>query len=62
MEIAPDNTVTLLYAAELASDSGDIDRATSLLKKILELPVDPEWEFENNRDKQIAHRMLEELG
>jgi hypothetical protein len=59
--IAPDNSVTLLYAAELAIDAGEFARATELLRRIVELPIDPDWDFENRRDKEIARRLLEQL-
>lgn len=59
--IAPTNSVTLLYAAELALSSGEYDRAMSLLKRILESSIDPDWEFENNRDRELARSMLDRL-
>ena len=60
--IAPENSVTRLYAAELAIDEGERDRAETLLKQIIESPVDPEWEFENRRDRKLARALLEKLG
>ena len=54
--------MTRLYAAELAIDEGEGDRAESLLKQIIESPVDPEWEFENRRDQRLARALLEKLG
>jgi tetratricopeptide (TPR) repeat protein len=62
LEIAPNNSVTLLYAAEFAIDRGESERAGSLLRRILDLQIDPEWEYENTRDKEIAQRLLERLG
>jgi tetratricopeptide (TPR) repeat protein len=62
LEIAPQNSVTLMYAAELAIDKGERDRAVSLLEKIISSPVDPEWEFENTRDRELAQLKLKELG
>ena len=59
--IAPSNTVTLAYAAELAFDNGEIERAAVLLRRLIESPIDVEWEFENNRDRQLAHSLLEQL-
>ena len=61
LSIAPDNSVTLLYAAELAIDDGDRTRAVDFLERIIASPPDPEWEFENARDRQSAMRLLEEL-
>jgi len=62
LEIAPDNSVTLLYAAELAIDTQELDRAKRLMERIVELPIDREWEYENRRDKEIARRLLDSLG
>ncbi|MEW6212979.1 MAG: TRAP transporter TatT component family protein, partial [Acidobacteriota bacterium] len=59
LEIAPSNSVTLIYAAEFLIDMKEPSRAAALLEKIIELPVDPAWEFENRRDKARAQTMLE---
>jgi tetratricopeptide (TPR) repeat protein len=61
IEVAPSNTVTLIYAAEFFIDRGEVDRARSLLEKIITAPIDADWEFENLRDKQTAQAMLESL-
>jgi len=61
LRVAPNNSVTLLYAAELAEDAGDSTRAVDLLKRLIELPVDPDWEFEILRDKKLAEQMLARL-
>jgi tetratricopeptide (TPR) repeat protein len=59
--IAPANSVTLVYAAELALDMGDYDRARALLERVVELPVNPDWQFENHRDKELAVSVLRQL-
>lgn len=61
LEIAPHNTVTLLYAAEQAFDAGERERAAALLKQILDQPLDSEWEYENRRDQQVARTQLERI-
>jgi|SRR6185295_7226225 hypothetical protein len=61
LSIAPDNTVTLLYAAELALDEGDRQRTVELLERIIASPADPEWEFESSRDREIAKSLLARL-
>ena len=61
LAIAPCNSVTLLYAAELALDAKERERATSLLQRILESSIDPDWEFENIRDRELARQMLARL-
>jgi tetratricopeptide (TPR) repeat protein len=62
LEIAPQNSVTLMYAAELSIDRGERDRAVALLDRIISSPVDPEWEYENRRDQELARLRLKELG
>lgn len=62
LQIAPQNTVTLLYAAELAIDEGDRDRAIFLLEQIIQSPVGLEWEFENRRDRELARALLGQFG
>jgi hypothetical protein len=61
LAIAPTNSVTLVYAAELEIDRRDSEKAVALLQRILTLPIDPDWEFENIRDKTLATSMLEGL-
>lgn len=61
LDLAPDNTVTLLYAAELALDSGDINQAVALLERIMNCHIDSEWDFENRRDVLVAQELLERL-
>ena len=55
------NKVTLLYAAELALDEGEQERAAGLLEEIIAGPPEPEWEFENSRDREIARSLLERI-
>jgi hypothetical protein len=59
--IAPSNSVTLLYAAELAIDAGERNRAISMFEKIITLPAEGDWEFEKRRDSEIARQRLEQL-
>jgi tetratricopeptide (TPR) repeat protein len=62
IEIAPANSVTLLYAAELAIDAGERDRAARLLEQLLASAIEPGWEFENRRDRALAKEMLARLS
>ncbi|MEK6289752.1 MAG: TRAP transporter TatT component family protein [Acidobacteriota bacterium] len=62
LEIAPSNSVTLTYAAELAIDNGERDRAASFLQQVIEHPIDAEWVFENKRDCDLARSLLERLA
>ena len=61
LAIAPSNSVTLMYAAELAFESGEPERTSSLLQLLIESPSDAKWEFEHNRDRERARSMLERL-
>ena len=61
LSIAPENSVTLLYAAELAIDDRDFNRAVALLTKLISNSNDPDWEFENRRDRAVAQQLLEDL-
>ena len=62
MEIAPANTVTLLYAAELAIDSKRMPRAAHLLNVLITLPTDPDWEYESCRDRETARTLLAQIA
>jgi tetratricopeptide (TPR) repeat protein len=61
LAIAPSNSVTSIYAAELAITSGEFDRASDLLRQLIESPVEADWEFEGIRDRQIARSLLERI-
>ncbi|HKA21929.1 MAG TPA: TRAP transporter TatT component family protein [Blastocatellia bacterium] len=61
LAISPCNSVSLLYAAELAISDGESDRASTLLELLLECSCDSEWAFEHNRDRKRAGLLLEEL-
>ncbi|MEK6323496.1 MAG: TRAP transporter TatT component family protein [Acidobacteriota bacterium] len=61
LAIAPLNSVTLTYAAELAIEIGKRDAAVSLLQQVIESPIDAEWEFENKRDRELARSLLDLL-
>lgn len=61
LAIAPLNSVTLTYAAELAIDNGERSRASDLLRQVIESPIDAEWQFEHDRDRALARSLLERL-
>lgn len=56
--LAPANTVTRLYFAELLLANGDEINARRQLEAILNAPLDPAWEFEMSRDRRLAQAML----
>ena len=61
LQIAPLNSVTLLYAAEQAIDVSDCDRARELLERVISSDLDPDWEYENRRDRALAEALLKSL-
>jgi tetratricopeptide (TPR) repeat protein len=61
IELAPANTVTRLYFAELLVETGDKSRARLELDALLNAPPDPGWAFETERDRKIARKLLDEL-
>jgi tetratricopeptide (TPR) repeat protein len=58
IHLAPANTVTRLYYAELLIEMGDIKRARNELESLLNAAPDPAWTFESQRDRRIAQQML----
>jgi tetratricopeptide (TPR) repeat protein len=56
--IAPSNTVTRIYFAELLLKRGEVTRAQRELETVLTIPQDDDWAFEIERDKELARQML----
>lgn len=61
LTLAPNNTVTRLYFAELLLETGDERSARLQLEALLAAPTDPAWAFERARDRRLAHAMLKKL-
>ncbi len=61
VNLAPENTVTRIFFAELLLESGEHDLAREQLDFVLDVSTDPGWAFEIERDKQIAREMLAKL-
>lgn len=61
IRLAPANTVTRLYFAELLIEIGDTTRARKELESLLNAPPDPAWTFESARDRELAHEMLKSV-
>ncbi len=59
IEIAPANTVTRIYFAEMLLETGARDQACTHLEAVLRAPDDPAWAFEIERDRRLARRMLQ---
>ncbi len=62
LAIAPSNTVTLTYAAELAIENGERDCAADFLRQLIESPIDAEWGFEISRDRDLARSLLKQIA
>jgi hypothetical protein len=62
LSLAPENSVTLMYAARLAIDLGDPGRAAALLQRVVETRADPDWLYEVHRDRALARAMLAEMA
>lgn len=61
VNLAPQNTVTRIYFAELLLESGERDLGREHLEFVLNVSTDPGWAFEIERDKQIAREILAKL-
>ncbi|HEV2914786.1 MAG TPA: TRAP transporter TatT component family protein [Pyrinomonadaceae bacterium] len=61
IEIAPANTVTRLYFAEMLQEIGDQLGAQSELEAILNGPLDAAWAFETARDRRLARERLQSM-
>jgi len=54
LQIAPENTVTKMYFAELLMDAGEQALARLQFEAIINAKQDPAWDFEIKRDRKIA--------
>jgi tetratricopeptide (TPR) repeat protein len=61
IRLAPANTVTRLYFAEMLLEIGERERARSELMALLDATPDARWIFESARDRQRAQRMLVDI-
>lgn len=61
IELAPSNTVTRLYFAELLLEMGDVASARRELETVIDSPLRPEWKYETERDRRLAQEMLERI-
>lgn len=61
LALAPANTVTRLYFAELLVEAGGQARARSELQALLAAPLDPAWAYETARDRRLAQAMLKTM-
>ena len=61
INLAPANTVTRLYFAEMLLEIGDKGHARAQIEALLNAPLDSEWAFESERDRKIARKLLDEM-
>ena len=59
--IAPANTVTRIYFAELLLETGAVDRARAELDAVLTSPSHPNWAFEIERDQRLAQELMKKF-
>lgn len=62
IEIAPTNTVTRIFLAELLLELKEKDEARRQLETILEIEPDGVWDFEIKRDKKLAKELLKTVN
>jgi tetratricopeptide (TPR) repeat protein len=62
IEIAPTNTVTRIYFAELLLGLKEKKEARKQLETILEIEPDGVWDFEIKRDKKLAKELLKAVN
>ncbi len=58
LSLAPANTVTRIYFAELLLEIGAVERARAQLQMVLSAPPDAAWSFEIERDQRLAQKLL----
>ncbi len=61
IELAPSNTVTRIYFAEMLLETGDATLAHAQLQALLDAPLDPAWAFETKRDRRLARELLQRM-
>lgn len=62
LDIAFDNSTTLLYLAETQRECGDETSARRTLLRLIEGPVQPHWQWEQERDRRKARMLLSEAA
>ncbi|MEE9201189.1 MAG: TRAP transporter TatT component family protein [Candidatus Brocadiales bacterium] len=61
LAVAPDNTYTRLFLAELLLDEDKNDDARKELRFIIDTGNRPEWAYDIKVNKEKAHKLLEEI-
>jgi hypothetical protein len=58
VRLDPANTVTRIYFADLLRGQGELGVARAQWQAVLDAPPDPAWEFEQQRDRELARAAL----
>ena len=61
LQIAPSHSTTLLYTAQALIADRQPARARAMLNQILSDPDDPQWMWEQARDRRLAQQELQKL-
>ena len=62
LSLAPENTVTRIYFAELLLECGDPGAARLELEALLAIPFNRSWAFEIKRDRARALELMRKMG
>ena len=62
LSLAPENTVTRIYFAELLLECGDPGAARLELEALLAIPFNGSWAFEIKRDRARALELMRNRG
>jgi tetratricopeptide (TPR) repeat protein len=62
LQIFPQNSTTQLYLAEALLDDQQLREARSVLTGIIEAAPDPDWRWEQARDKVLAQALLDKMN
>jgi tetratricopeptide (TPR) repeat protein len=58
----PQSTATLYFLAETLQDEGKKAEAKTMLQRVLDAPIDPDWEPEDREFKAKAQQLASKLG
>ncbi|MDQ3813553.1 MAG: TRAP transporter TatT component family protein [Armatimonadota bacterium] len=61
LQIAPHNSTTLIYYAEALIDDKQIPTARQIVNQILHAADDPDWRWEQARDRRLAAELLKPI-
>lgn len=62
LQLAPDNSTTLLYFAEALLSDRQPGEARRVLNRLIEAAPDPDWTWEQTRDKTLARALLQKMN